>query len=94
MNKRKVNGREGVLTIYGLSLTALLLAASATRLFASATRFAMSSGTGIPAGAGERDEAGVGDALAGVGGADIVAAATPAAAFFIAASLAVISARF
>ena len=85
-----------MLTIYGLSLTALLLAASATRLFASATRFAISSGTGIAPGTGERDEAGVGDALAGVGGADIVAVKppTPAAAFFIAASLAAISARF
>lgn len=82
--------------MYGLSLTALLLAASATRLLASATRFAMSSGTGTAPGAGERDGAGVGDALAGVGGADIVAGEppTPAAAFFIAATLAAISARF
>lgn len=80
--------------MYGLSLTALLLAASATRLLASVTRFAMSSGTGSTPDAGE-PEGGGGDALvlAGMGGAETVAE-TPAALLFIAATLAAISARF
>lgn len=71
--------------MYGLSLTANLLCASATRRFASATRRARSSDTdgGVP--------------VAGGAGLGVEAAAADAALdapFFIAAILAAISAFF
>jgi hypothetical protein len=75
--------------MYGLSLTASLLCASATRRFASATLRARSS-----AGAGEPDcdgaELWTGGVATGLG----VAALNVGAPFFMAAILAAISARF
>lgn len=92
--------------MYGLSLTASLLCASATRRLASDTRRAISSDAGNP-GAGE-PVAGVGpldiegelasDAGKGTGnlgtGALIEGPVHPNAAFFMLASLAATSARF
>ena len=70
--------------MYGLSLTASLLWASATRRLASATRRTRSSDTPT---AGVTDPEGVADPEAGV-------AAEKRALFFMAACLAAISARF
>lgn len=103
-------------TIYGLSLIASLLCASATRRLASATRRARSSGVPEPdagvAGVGPLDTVGDGVTLdttfdgrdAGRMGTLSVGAAIPVVAlvaeaagtrgFFMAASLAAISARF
>jgi hypothetical protein len=70
--------------MYGLSLTASLLWASATRRLASATRRTKSSDT--PAAAGVADPERVADPETGV--------AEKRALFFMAACLAAISARF
>ena len=73
--------------MYGLSFTASLLCASATRRFASAIRRAISSVMGGEGLAAAEPEA---DAGVGVGTADGV----PEAVFFIAAIFAAISALF
>lgn len=79
--------------MYGLSLMAALLEFSAARRVASATRRARSALTDAEG----TDGPGDGDALAGLGagtGGAATDADAPSALFFIAASLAAISARF
>lgn len=82
--------------MYGLSFTASLLCASATRRFASAIRRAMSSGMGGDGDAAfDADaEATLDDAGIGVGAAVAGAELDADADFFIAAILAAISALF
>jgi hypothetical protein len=102
-------GENKAITMYGLSFTASLVCASATRRFASETRCAISSMARVLPGAGE-PVAGVGpletvgEELAVVGGSietgtlvgtgALIGGVHPNVEDFIAASLAAISARF
>ena len=103
------SGQKNTITIYGLSFTASLVCASATRRFASETRCAISSIARVLTGPGEL-VAGVGpletvgEELAVVGGnigaatlvgtGALIGGVQPNVEDFIAASLAAISARF
>lgn len=90
------SGKRSERTMYGLSFTASLLCASATRRFASAIRRAMSSGMGGDGDAAfDADaDATLDDAGIGVGAAVAGAELDADADFFIAAILAAISALF
>lgn len=94
-NEPRESQSTGVLrTIYGLSLTASFVCASATRRLASATRRDKSSDTpGVPGVPGvDTPEGGV--ARAGVAGFEGAGKAAPEALLFIAAIFAAISALF